>query len=243
MSAQDEKRELESGLSTSTTRRPQRNFFGPSNISNKEQGSSPNHLNNRNRRNSDQRPHPLDSEVKNGAVKIGSAPKKKFRQRVTSDQELNQDPQLTPLGNSTPLQTGSVPQTPVAVSDIQKGRMSYSNTTPRQQPNSVQRTRKITIFKPYLDEDRVQQGLQKSLFLKGVIRINQRKYEEAFINNPAGSDQADIAILGMPDRNRALHGDVVAVCVRPRAFWVVNEELYKDWKKGALQKTSAVENE
>ncbi|RCN24495.1 hypothetical protein ANCCAN_29807 [Ancylostoma caninum] len=35
----------------------------------------------------------------------------------------------------------------------------------------------------------------------------------------------------MPDRNRALHGDIVAVRIRPRACWVVNEELYKSWKQ------------
>ncbi|EPB77769.1 RNB-like protein [Ancylostoma ceylanicum] len=67
----------------------------------------------------------------------------------------------------------------------------------------------------------------------GAIRINQRKYEEAFINNPEGSDQTDIAVLGMPDRNRALHGDIVAVRIRPRACWVVNEELYKSWKQSS----------
>ncbi|VDM60308.1 unnamed protein product [Angiostrongylus costaricensis] len=54
-----------------------------------------------------------------------------------------------------------------------------------------------------------QMGSSPTNRLQGSIRINQRRFEEAFINNPDGSDFTDIAILGMKDRNRALHGDIV----------------------------------
>lgn len=64
--------------------------------------------------------------------------------------------------------------------------------------------------------------------VQGQFRINQRNYEEAFINNPEGTEFPDIAILGMQDRNRALHGDVVAVSVKPRFSWVVSVHSF-DW--------------
>ncbi|KAE9419855.1 hypothetical protein Angca_005916, partial [Angiostrongylus cantonensis] len=58
--------------------------------------------------------------------------------------------------------------------------------------------------------------------LQGSIRINQRRFEEAFISNPYGSDFTDIAILGMKDRNRALHGDIVVFRIKARCDWVVS---------------------
>ncbi|PIO54203.1 hypothetical protein TELCIR_24439, partial [Teladorsagia circumcincta] len=70
----------------------------------------------------------------------------------------------------------------------------------------------------------------------GQVRINQRKFEEAFIDNPNGSEFPDIAVLGMPDRNRALQGDVVAIRIKPRCNWVVNEDSYKSWKKDSPNK-------
>ena len=51
--------------------------------------------------------------------------------------------------------------------------------------------------------------------------MNQRNYEESYIDNPEGNDQADLLILGIHDRNRALHGDVVVVRVKGREDWLV----------------------
>ena len=41
-------------------------------------------------------------------------------------------------------------------------------------------------------------------------------------------------ILGMHDRNRALHGDVVVVRLKERNQWVVRESLYEAWRNGQL---------
>jgi exoribonuclease R len=57
---------------------------------------------------------------------------------------------------------------------------------------------------------------------QGTLRINQRNYEEAYVDNPEGNDQVDILILGIHDRNRALHGDVVVVRVKDRSHWIVS---------------------
>lgn len=42
------------------------------------------------------------------------------------------------------------------------------------------------------------------------------------MDNPAGDEQQDILILGVHDRNRALHGDTVVVRVKDRDHWVVS---------------------
>lgn len=51
--------------------------------------------------------------------------------------------------------------------------------------------------------------------------MNQRNYEESYVDNPEGDDQLDLLILGVHDRNRALHGDVVVVRIKDRDHWVV----------------------
>lgn len=58
--------------------------------------------------------------------------------------------------------------------------------------------------------------------LQGVLRVNQRNYEESFVDNPMSDEQQDILILGVHDRNRALHGDVVVVRIKDRDYWVVS---------------------
>lgn len=52
--------------------------------------------------------------------------------------------------------------------------------------------------------------------------MNQRNYEESYVDHPDGDDQLDLLILGVHDRNRALHGDVVIVRIKERMNWVVS---------------------
>lgn len=42
------------------------------------------------------------------------------------------------------------------------------------------------------------------------------------MDNPEGDDQADLLILGVHDRNRALQSDVVVVRIKSRENWVVS---------------------
>lgn len=70
--------------------------------------------------------------------------------------------------------------------------------------------------------------------MQGVLRVNQRNFEESFIDNPDGDQFQDIMILGMHDRNRSLHGDVVVVRLKERNQWVVRESLYEAWRNGYL---------
>lgn len=46
------------------------------------------------------------------------------------------------------------------------------------------------------------------------------------MDNPIGDDQQDILILGVHDRNRALHGDVVVVRIKDRNYWVVRFHIF-----------------
>lgn len=61
--------------------------------------------------------------------------------------------------------------------------------------------------------------------VKGFIRINQRNFREAYINNPDGS--RDIIIDGVKDRNRALEGDEVAVLILPESQWKNTDGIQK----------------
>ncbi|KJH48078.1 RNB-like protein [Dictyocaulus viviparus] len=88
-----------------------------------------------------------------------------------------------------------------------------------------------------MSQNAIQIGLRNGSLLKGAIRINQKKFEEAFIDNPDGDEFSDIAILGMPDRNRALQGDIVAFRIKPRCFWVVKDKAYLAWKQGRCSAT------
>uniref|UniRef100_A0A8C2PPV5 DIS3-like exonuclease 2 n=1 Tax=Cyprinus carpio TaxID=7962 RepID=A0A8C2PPV5_CYPCA len=65
----------------------------------------------------------------------------------------------------------------------------------------------------------VSAGLERGELIKGVLRINPKKYKEAFVPSPDGS--ADIFLDGIAARNRALNGDVVVVKVLPPEQWKV----------------------
>ncbi|XP_041119989.1 DIS3-like exonuclease 2 [Polyodon spathula] len=102
------------------------------------------------------------------------------------------------------------------------GRGSSSNVTPsdngrhRYNPG---RGRNRQVFEPYMAPQDVSAGLKRSELLQGPLRINPKKYHEAFIPSPDGL--RDIFIDGIVPRNRALNGDVVVVKLLPREQWKV----------------------
>uniref|UniRef100_A0A6G1SHV5 DIS3-like exonuclease 2 n=1 Tax=Aceria tosichella TaxID=561515 RepID=A0A6G1SHV5_9ACAR len=67
----------------------------------------------------------------------------------------------------------------------------------------------------------------------GIIRINPRSYNDAFIDDPQGG--SDIFIEGMQSRNAALEGDLVLVRLNPQSQWKTNP-----MKNNAVQKTGTV---
>ena len=56
---------------------------------------------------------------------------------------------------------------------------------------------------------RVEEGINNGTVVAGTFRISQRNYSNAYITSPGGD--GDILIEGFNHRNRAFHGDIVAV--------------------------------
>ncbi|XP_058611115.1 DIS3-like exonuclease 2 isoform X1 [Onychostoma macrolepis] len=73
------------------------------------------------------------------------------------------------------------------------------------------------LFEQYMYTVDVSAALERGELIKGVLRINPKKYKEAFVPSPDGS--ADIFLDGIAARNRALNGDVVVVKVLPPEQW------------------------
>jgi exoribonuclease R len=61
--------------------------------------------------------------------------------------------------------------------------------------------------------------LANKTLIDGKIRINQRNYEDAFVNDPNGG--SDLYICGLKDRNRALNHDIVALKVKEKYYWKI----------------------
>ncbi|XP_072493528.1 DIS3-like exonuclease 2 isoform X2 [Notamacropus eugenii] len=89
--------------------------------------------------------------------------------------------------------------------------------------------KKRNIFEAYMSKESVSAGLKRGTLIQGVLRINPKKYHEAFIPSPDGT--RDIFIDGVVARNRALNGDVVAVELLPKDRWKVIKT--EDSDKGA----------
>jgi len=64
-------------------------------------------------------------------------------------------------------------------------------------------------YDDHLTIEQVNQGLENGTLVRGTLRVNKRRFREAYVTNPAF--ERDILIDGHKARNRALHGDIVAV--------------------------------
>ncbi|XP_039569717.1 DIS3-like exonuclease 2 isoform X2 [Passer montanus] len=89
----------------------------------------------------------------------------------------------------------------------------------RKNLNKPTRGRRKSIFEAYESREDVSAGLKRGELIQGPLRINPKKYHEAFIPSPDGS--RDIFIDGVVARNRALNGDIVVVKLLPRDQWKV----------------------
>jgi len=86
------------------------------------------------------------------------------------------------------------------------------------------------VYKAWLDERQVEEGLQVHEFLyklmkplqdykyfQGTIRINAKNRFDAYVTVPGISK--DIYIDGVKARNRSLEGDVVVIEIFPKSQW------------------------
>ncbi|KAM4868026.1 DIS3-like exonuclease 2 isoform X2 [Urocitellus parryii] len=97
--------------------------------------------------------------------------------------------------------------------------------------NKSTRGKKRSIFETYMSKEAVSEGLKRGALIQGVLRINPKKFHEAFIPSPDGD--RDIFIDGVVARNRALNGDLVVVKLLPEEQWKVVYILEKKHSRAA----------
>ena len=83
-------------------------------------------------------------------------------------------------------------------------------------------------FPPHYIPEMVEKGLREKLLIEGTLRINPKRYEDAFVANET-SNEPDVYIAGVLGRNRALNGDVVVIDLFPESEWRVNNELVEEY--------------
>ncbi|XP_069830552.1 DIS3-like exonuclease 2 isoform X2 [Dendropsophus ebraccatus] len=115
--------------------------------------------------------------------------------------------------SGSPLQTGTA-----------RGANRSSGATPNDK--KYNKTRKRNIFEAYLSSEEVSAGLKRGELIQGALRINPKKFHEAFLPSPDGL--RDIFIDGVVSRNRALNGDIVIVKLLPREQWKVVKQEASD---------------
>ncbi|XP_070609898.1 DIS3-like exonuclease 2 [Erythrolamprus reginae] len=116
-----------------------------------------------------------------------------------SDSRMNLRPQGTPKGGSF-----AASLTPGEKKNWNKGNRSRKK-----------------IFEAYMSKEDVSDGLKRKTLIQGPLRINPKKYHDAFVPSPDGTQ--DIFIDGVVARNRALNGDIVVVKLLPKEQWKVNK--------------------
>uniref|UniRef100_A0A4W6BXV8 DIS3-like exonuclease 2 n=1 Tax=Lates calcarifer TaxID=8187 RepID=A0A4W6BXV8_LATCA len=96
---------------------------------------------------------------------------------------------------------------------------SATNSPADKSKNKGGRGSKKQVFESYMTSEEVSHGLKRGELIQGQLRINPKKYHEAFIPSP--DDTRDIFLDGIVARNRALNGDIVVVQVLPQEQWKV----------------------
>ncbi|MEJ1272141.1 DIS3 like 3'-5' exoribonuclease 2 [Cricetulus griseus] len=109
------------------------------------------------------------------------------------------------------------PGTPRGVSSVVGPHGAGASPGDKKSKNKSTRGKKKSIFETYMSKEDVSEGLKRGTLIQGVLRINPKKFHEAFIPSPDGD--RDIFIDGVVARNRALNGDLVVVKLLPEDQW------------------------
>lgn len=130
--------------------------------------------------------------------------------------------------------------TPRGVSSVVSPRGGGASPGDRKSKNKSTRGKKKSVFETYLSKEDVSEGLKRGTLIQGILRINPKKFHEAFIPSPDGD--RDIFIDGVVARNRALNGDVVVVRLLPEEQWkVIKPESSDKEAEGAYEADLAEE--
>uniref|UniRef100_A0A672ZH87 DIS3-like exonuclease 2 n=1 Tax=Sphaeramia orbicularis TaxID=375764 RepID=A0A672ZH87_9TELE len=106
-----------------------------------------------------------------------------------------------------------------SISQQEQDKMKNACSPADKSKNKGGRGSKKQVFEPYMTLEEVSHGLKRGELIQGTLRINPKKYHEAFIPSP--DDTWDIFLDGIVARNRALNGDSVVVQILPREQWKV----------------------
>uniref|UniRef100_A0A8C2I4Y6 DIS3-like exonuclease 2 n=1 Tax=Cyprinus carpio TaxID=7962 RepID=A0A8C2I4Y6_CYPCA len=131
--------------------------------------------------------------------------KKRLKGNLAKKDEGECGPEVDVITGKSPNKNIKAPQT-------QASKESLLQNNKDKGTKSGRGSRK-QLFEEYMRTEDVSAGLERGELIKGVLRINPKKYKEAFVPSPDGS--ADIFLDGIAARNRALNGDVVVVKVLP----------------------------
>ncbi|XP_077391765.1 DIS3-like exonuclease 2 [Festucalex cinctus] len=110
-------------------------------------------------------------------------------------------------------------KSPHDINKLQKPTASSANSPADKNKNKGGRGSRKQVFEPYMTFEDVSHGLKRGELIQGQLRINPKKYHDAFIPSP--DDTRDIFLDGIIARNRALNGDIVVVQILPREQWKV----------------------
>ncbi|XP_006207950.2 DIS3-like exonuclease 2 isoform X1 [Vicugna pacos] len=125
-------------------------------------------------------------------------------------------------------------ETPRGVSSLVGPHGVGASPGDKKSKNKTARGKKKSIFETYMSKEDVSEGLKRGTLIQGVLRINPKKFHEAFIPSPDGD--RDIFIDGVVARNRALNGDLVVVKLLPEEQWkVIKPESNDKETEGAYE--------
>ncbi|XP_014368974.2 DIS3-like exonuclease 2 [Papilio machaon] len=93
---------------------------------------------------------------------------------------------------------------------VVSGKNGFIKESPTKNKNGKKKDQEDKSFEPYLSAEEVDAGLKENSLVEGVLRINPKQFQHAYVSSSDRSLQ-DILIDGVKNRNRSLEGDVVIV--------------------------------
>lgn len=98
------------------------------------------------------------------------------------------------------------------------------------------------LYEEYLPNEVIEQGIKNRIFFRGMLQVSRNNPQEAHIktsikglnDDEDSAPQDHISISGHPNRNRAIHGDLVAVQLLPEAEWPTDEQTQVKRPKGRV---------
>uniref|UniRef100_A0A3Q2CZW2 DIS3-like exonuclease 1 n=1 Tax=Cyprinodon variegatus TaxID=28743 RepID=A0A3Q2CZW2_CYPVA len=106
--------------------------------------------------------------------------------------------------------------------DLQEAHEVYRNISQVLQEKESEDSQRE--FSEHLPAEIVEAGIKSGRYLKGTLNVNRyRAQSEAFVTNEEFSNKSPlingVLVFGFKSRNRAVHGDLVAVELLPKSKW------------------------